>query len=449
MLGIGRMGGQGRGGHDGRRGGAGPVPPFSSAELTRLAWAVAAGVPVQVPGATPGLMTGVRPGRRRAGARTGLSGQFAGTARPAAAWSSFGGKWRMVRIGPPPSGRMHPALWLVLAAWLALMAYVSSLLPGLAGVLLPAALAAGSAATVLVGARGLAAWLARPAETSFQAQVIARWVEHRGANDDDASITCVAVDDGERSWSFDVSGAAFGQLALGDTVAVRASPRSGKLLRLIPGQNGLSGRATAPGGTGLAARDPTTLRQASATRPPGVAAAEAPPGVAATERPPGVAAAEGPPGEAAADEAWPGVAAGGRTGAAPRGTLLAAGEVSAAVGRPVRVTPLTARRASAVYRGEGVMVIVTVAEGFLGGLTSLARRRGRPLPGAGDEAWLLNRGRTVVLRVGGMTAKLTLGGSAARSLPPQVLAQLATTVGERLARHVASPGTPASTSCRD
>jgi hypothetical protein len=447
-------------------GAPGLAPPFSPTELTRVTWAVAAGVPVQVPGATPGLMTGVRPCRRRAGARTGIPGQFAGTARPAAAWSSFGGKWRMVRIGPPPSRRMHPALWLVLAAWLALMAYVSSLLPGLAGVLLPAALAAGSAATVLAGARGLAAWLARPAGTSFQAQVIARWVEHRGANDDDASITCVAVDDGERSWSFDVSGAAFGQLALGDTVAVRASPRSGKLLGLIPGQNGLSGRTTAPGGTGLGARDETTLRRAAATRPPGVAAAEAPPGVAAAEGPPGVAAerppgeavgesppgeavGERPPGEAAAAEAWPGMAAGGRTGAAPRGTLLAADEVSAAVGRPVRVTPLTARRASAVYRGEGVTVIVTVAEGFLGGLTSLARRRGCPLPGAGDEAWLLNRGRTVVMRVGGMTAKLTLGGSAARSLPPQVLAQLAATVGERLAHHVASPGTPTSTSCRD
>jgi hypothetical protein len=438
-------------------GAPGLAPPFWPAELTRVTCAVAAGVPVQVPGVTPGMMTGVRPCRRRAGARTGIPGQFAGTARPAAAWSSFGGKWRMVRIGPPPSRRMHPALWLVLAAWLALMAYVSSLLPGLAGVLLPAALAAASAATVLAGARGLAAWLARPAETSFQAQVIARWVEHRGANDDDASITCVAVDDGERSWSFDVSGAAFGQLALGDTVAVRASPRSGKLLRLIPGQNGLSGRTTAPGGTGLGARDETTLRRAAVTRPPAVAAAEAPPGVAAAEAPPGVAAerppgeavGEGPPGEAAAAEAWPGMAAGGRMGAAPRGTLLAADEVSAAVGRPVRVTPLTARRASAVYRGEGVTVIVTVAEGFLGGLTSLARRRGRPLPGAGDEAWLLNRGRTVVMRVGGMTAKLTLGGSAARSLPPQVLAQLAATVGERLAHHVASPGTPTSTSCRD
>jgi hypothetical protein len=202
-----------------------PSPISSPAELGQLAWAVAAGAPVQIPGTAPGLVTGGRPGRTRAGARTGISGQFAETPRPSAAWSSFGGRWRMVRIGPTPFSRMHPAFWLVLAAWLGLIAYVSSLLPGPAGVLGAAVLTAGAAAAVIGGTRGLAAWLASPAETSFQAQVIARWVENRGANDDDSLITCIAVDDGDRSWSFDVSGAAFGQLALGDTVSVRASPR--------------------------------------------------------------------------------------------------------------------------------------------------------------------------------------------------------------------------------
>ena len=77
------------------------------------------------------------------------------------------------------------------------------------------------------------------------------------------------------------------------------------------------------------------------------------------------------------------------------------------------------RAASAVYRGEGLTIIVTATDGFLGSLTSLARRRGLPLPGVGDEAWLLNRGRTAFLRVGERTAKVTVGGSAARSLPPE------------------------------
>ena len=115
--------------------------------------------------------------------------------------------------------------------------------------------------------------------------------------------------------------------------------------------------------------------------------------------------------------------------------MLAAGEVSAAVGRPVRAAALTTGAASTVYRGEGITVIVTVADGFLGGLAALARRRGQPLPGVGDEAWLLNRDRTVVLQAGGRTAKVTLGGSAARSLPPDVVTRLAAAVAERLPVH--------------
>jgi hypothetical protein len=386
---------------------------LSSAELSRLARAVAAGAPVHVFGATPGLATGVRPGRGRA--RTGISGQSAGTARPSAAWSSFGGQWRLVRIGPASSASTHPAFWLVLAAWLGLMAYAGSLLPGPAGGLVTAVLAVGSAAAALGGARGLAAWLARPAETSFQAQVIARWVENSSTNDDDTSIACVAVDDGERSWSFDVSGKSFGQLALGDTVTVRASPRSGKLLGVVPTQLGTGGGAAAPDRAAVNGHD------------------ESRPGEPADD--------ESRRGEPVRGEGRPAAAAAGQqAGATPRAALLAAGEVSAAVGRPVRAAALTTRATSTVYRGEGVTVIVTVADGFLGSLASLARRRGHPLPGVGDEAWLLNRDRTVVLRAGGRTAKVTLGGSAARSLPPDVVTRLAASVAERLPDHATSPG---------
>jgi len=393
-----------------------PPPISSPAELDRLAWAVAAGAPVQIPGTVPGLVTGGRRGRARAGARTGLSGQFAETPRPSAAWSSFGGQWRMVRIGPTPFSRMHPAFWLVLAAWLGLMAYVSSLLPGLAGVLAAAVLAAGAAAAVIGGTRGLAAWLARPAETSFQAQVIARWVENRAANDDDSYITCIAVDDGERSWSFDVSGAAFGQLALGDTVSVRASPRSGKLLGMMPLPDRTAGRAVTPGRPGP---DPA-------------------PGWASP-----AAVDNGPPGDVAAGDAAAGTpAAGEEADVVLPGAVLAAGEVSAAVGRPVRATAPMSPAAGALYRGEGVTVTVTVADGFLGSLTSLARRRGRPLPGTGEEAWLLNGGRTAVLRAAGLTAKVTIGGSAARSLPPDALPRLAEAVAGRLAQRAAPSGQP-------
>jgi len=96
--------------------------------------------------------------------------------------------------------------------------------------------------------------------------------------------------------------------------------------------------------------------------------------------------------------------------------------------------------ASIVYRGEGITVIVTVADGILGSLTALARRRGQPLAGVGDEAWLLNRDRTAVVLAGGLTAKVTAGGSATRSLPPDALARLAATVADRLPHHVTLPG---------
>jgi hypothetical protein len=124
----------------------------------------------------------------------------------------------------------------------------------------------------------------------------------------------------------------------------------------------------------------------------------------------------------------------------PPGALLSAGEVSAVVGRPVRATGFTPGAASVVYRGEGITVVVTVADGFLGSLIALARRRGQPLAGVGDEAWLLNRGRTAVLLVGGLTAKITAGGSATRSLPPDALAGLAAAAAERLPGHVTLPG---------
>jgi hypothetical protein len=378
----------------------GPVAVDSPAGLRQLAQAVAAGAPVPVPGATPGLATGIRPRPGPAGARRGISRPFAGAARPSAAWSSFGGQWRLVRIGPASSTRLHPAFWLVLAAWLALIAYVTTLLPGPAGVLVPAVLAVGSAAAVAGGVRGLAAWRTRPAETSFPAQVIARWVEHRSASDDHSSVTRIALDDGERSWSFDVRGATSGQLALGDRVTVRASPRSGKLLSLVA--------------------DPGERRGTAAPGPPG----------ADEDRPAAPASDADRPGPAPADE--------GDEGAEPPGALLAAGEVSAAVGRPVHATGATSRAASTVYRGEGITIIVKAADGVRRGLTSLARRRGRPLPEVGDEAWLLNRGRTAVLRVGGLTAKVTIGGSAARSLPPGALPRLAAAVAERLPAHAGS-----------
>jgi hypothetical protein len=363
----------------------GPVPASSPDELRALALAVAAGAPVALPGASPGLAAGVRPGPKTASSR-----QTSETPRPAAAWSSVGGQWRLVKIGPTSYLRLHPAAWLPLAALLAVLALATSLLPSPFGELLPLLLAAGAAAAAVAGVRGLGTRLATPAEVSFQGQVIARWVERRGNDDSDRDVSCIAVDDGERSWSFDVSDAAFGQLAPGDTVAVRASPRTGKLLSLVPQPNVADGGAAPPG-------QPRDLMA---------------------------------PGELL------------RVTPGPPGPLLTAEEVTAAVGRPVEATAFL----GGVYSGEELTVSLTVAAGALGGLSSgPARRWGRPVPGIGDEAWLINRHHTVVFRVGNHTGKITVSGAASCALPPDVLPRLATTVAGRLAASVAGHqpgGTP-------
>jgi hypothetical protein len=149
------------------------------------------------------------------------------------------------------------------------------------------------------------------------------------------------------------------------------------------------------------------------------------------------------PGDVAAGDAAKGTRAGGEeSDEVLPGALLAAVEVSAAVGRPVRATAPMSLAAGALYRGEGVTVTVTVADGFLGSLTSLARRRGQPLPRVGEEAWLLNGGRTAVLRASGLTVKVTISGSAARSLPPDALPRLAAAVAGRLAQRAAPCGQP-------
>ncbi|HYB86976.1 MAG TPA: hypothetical protein VEC76_09010 [Streptosporangiaceae bacterium] len=129
-----------------------------------------------------------------------------------------------------------------------------------------------------------------------------------------------------------------------------------------------------------------------------------------------------------ADEPFPRVTPG------PPNPLLTAEEVSAAVGRPVEATGFQLGMLGAIYRGAELTVSLTMAQGGMGHLSSgPARRWGRPLPGLGDEAWLINRYHTVVFRAGAYTGKITIGGSAAAAVPPDVLPRLATTGIGRLA----------------
>jgi hypothetical protein len=355
----------------------GPVPASSPAELSALALAVAAGAPVPVPGVSPGLAAGVRPGRA-----TARSAQSAQTPRPSVAWSSVGGQWRLVKIGPVLSGRVHPAAWLPLAGLLTVLAFATSLFPSPFGQLLPVLLAAGAVAVAVAAVRGMGVRLAKPAEVSFQGQVIARWIERRGNNDSDWDVSCIAVDDGEQSWSFAVKDAAFANLARGDAVTVRVAPRSGELLSLVPLRDSADPGAAAPG-----QRAPDLM----------------------------------------ADEPFLRVAPGSSN------PLLTAEEVSAMVGRPVEASGFQLGTLGAIYRGADLTVSLTVTRGAMGHLSyGPARRWGRVLPGIGDEAWQLVRDQTVVFRVGGYTGKVTVSGSAARSLAPDVPPRLAIAVATRL-----------------
>ena len=73
---------------------------------------------------------------------------------------------------------------------------------------------------------------------------------------------------------------------------------------------------------------------------------------------------------------------------------------------------------------------MTVTESRLGEIGQRSGRRGgRVVPGIGDEAWLLNRGRTVVFRLGPAYGKVTLSGPG----DPSLVAQLAATAAARLA----------------
>jgi len=171
----------------------------------------------------------------------------------------------------------------------------------------------------------------------------------------------------------------YGQVRLGDLVGVRVDPRSMKLLELTPARRSADELVAAEEQAGL----------------------------------------------------WRRPAA---------GRLLTAEEASEALGRPVRSTNVAALAASEViYRGSGVTVSVTVADGALGGLSSgPARRFGRPLPGIGDEAWILNRDRTVVVRVRALTAKITINDRASVNTY-EVVSRLAAVLATRLAEHVSLP----------
>ena len=69
-----------------------------------------------------------------------------------------------------------------------------------------------------------------PTQETFNAQVIARWLEDVDTENTSETVSYVAVDDGTKSWTF--SGAPVAQLGLEDLIRVTVNPRTGRLINL-------------------------------------------------------------------------------------------------------------------------------------------------------------------------------------------------------------------------
>lgn len=339
-----------------------PADLAGSAPPDVLAFAVAAGTAPAVPGwSAAGIRDGARSGDQ---SRTGRPDD---SRRPGSAWSSFSGGWRQVKISAAGDQAPSAGVRLAAAAWIGVLSCGAWLLPGLAGLLVPVALLAVAATVAVFGLRAHAVRRRLQRSAEFDGQVIARWTEHRSSGDDEYYVSCVAIDDGQGAWSFEVDGS-LDRVALGDLVRVRADPRRMKLISLTVTDSHAG------------------CRPASRLPVPG----------------PLLTAAEI---------------------AEVLGTAVAGHQFDIGIGTGV------------IYTGGGATLSLTIADGRLAAFNAmLGRRFGSPLPGIGDEAWLLNRGRTVIAVAGAVAAKLTLSGGPEGGIrDPSAIAKLAAVAVARLA----------------
>jgi hypothetical protein len=323
---------------------------------------------------------------------------------PKQAWSSRDGQWRLVPVGPRRESPRMVSGALLAGSAVAFLAALGSydgyqtlqMSPG--WILLPAGLAAGSAALAVAGARAMARRLALPAEVSFTGQVIARWTEvgsDGGENSSTVTYWCLALDDGQRAWTFDVGQAAFGQFPPRARIRARIAPRSMRLLDLA---------MVGPEGEALPGQ-PRWGKAAGA-------------GPAPWQTRPRASLATAADDPAAPDPVL-------------AGPLVTAADIEAVLGFGVRFRG-TPTPFAVAYRGDGVTISFVTTSGRVGEMNARAARpSGRPLSGIGEEAWLINRGRTAVVQADGKTVKMTVRGSA--RLPPGAVTRLAAIVAERLA----------------
>lgn len=148
-------------------------------------------------------------------------------------WSSYGGAWRMVKVGPTSvSGWGKPG---TLAALLGLGAFFS--IP--ASVLAHFTVGGGLGSLIGLGPLALGALLAvttwlpaarkrapYPTRATFTGQVVKRWTYESGG-EDSTTYYCCCIDDGTSpsGWSFEIAIALYRQLRVGDVVHVDFNPR--------------------------------------------------------------------------------------------------------------------------------------------------------------------------------------------------------------------------------
>ena len=122
----------------------------------------------------------------------------------------------------------------------------------------------------------------------------------------------------------------------------------------------------------------------------------------------------------------------------PAEPLLSTVEVAELIGPVSRNTAIPSLGGyGAVYRGASGTLSLTVASGGIASFnTMISQKAGTPLPGVGDAAWLLNKDRMVIVRVGEQVAKITASGQNAE-LRPDLLAKMASTVAARLSEQAA------------
>jgi hypothetical protein len=359
--------------------------------LRQRALAVAAGVPEAVPGARQPAAWRRR--RMRSGAR-----RPDGKQRPTEVWSSFSGSWRLVRI--ESAERLGMASGFALlggAAWLGLISYAVSI-PGGTGPL-PAILAGGAVLTAGLGVRRIIMMAAIPRTASFDGQVIARWHEESESENTSSTVSYIAVDDGQRAWTF-TGTELFSRVALGDLATVTVNPRSRTLIELTvtgrPRADAVTGREPGAGWPAIDAdADPDAAPETDPESETGT-------GTEARDQPPLLT----PP-------------------------LLSLAEVTSVLGPVLRSTAIPSPGGRGViHQGQGGTLSVVAAGGAVADLNLRLGRRGTPLSGIGDEAWLLSRGRCVIVRVGAQVAKVTVSG---RGAAPAPLDRLAAAIAARLA----------------